>query len=407
MTLGEKIKTQRKALGLTLKQLAGEDFSYSMLSQIENNKANPSMDMLNQLAKKLGCPIHQLLTDTIPIPLHQLLKQCETFVQYGYERDSQLDVRLIELVDPYINAFTFSQYEEARIAELYCKSYFALHQTLLSDVLEQCERYYMSVQHVHNFVQVQLFKAQVLFQQAKYVEADVLLHRASKNLQDEEHTLLPEDELEILYLQAVIKSALGQYETAQFLLHSCFKLANEHSYYKKHARLLQQSIFVAIQLHNEYEATAQLSQFKRYVSFSGNYYEDGLYHYANFVVHNQFSKTSIQQEMEQFFDQQAKQPYTLSPIFKYEQAYNAWLQKDYETTIALLQNFEIPVYITHPLDQARLLEIQAVYYAALNSVGNRKEAVKGIIEVSQQLETLPPSTFKEAILTIYNEILHI
>ena len=52
MTLGEKIKAQRKALGLTLKQLAGEDFSYSMLSQIENNKANPSMDLLQQLDRK-------------------------------------------------------------------------------------------------------------------------------------------------------------------------------------------------------------------------------------------------------------------------------------------------------------------------------------------------------------------
>ena len=407
MTLGEKIKAQRKALGLTLKQLAGEDFSYSMLSQIENNKANPSMDMLQQLAKKLGCPIHQLLTDTISVPLHQLLNQCESFVQHGYERDSQLDYQLIELVDPYINAFTFTQYEEARITELYCKSYFSIHKIVLGNLLEQCERYYMSVQHIHHFVQVQLFKAQILLQQAKYDEADIQLHDALENIQAGNHTLLAEDELEFHYLQAVIKSALGQYELAQSLLNTCFTLANAHSYYKKHARLLQQSIFIAIQLHNENEAMTQLAQFKRYVAFTENYFEDGLYHYAKFVVHNQFSKTSIQQEMVQFFTQQAKQPYTLSPIFKYEQAYNAWLQNDYETTIALLQNFEIPVYMTHPLDQARLLEIKAVYYAALNQAGNRKEAVKGIIEVSQRFETLPPSSFKEAVQHIYNEILHI
>lgn len=407
MTLGEKIKAQRKALGLTLKQLAGDDFSYSMLSQIENNKANPSMDMLNQLAKKLGCPVHQLLTDTVSIPLQQLLKQCETLVQYGYERDPQLDLQLIELIEPYLYAFTFIQYEEIRITELYCKSYFAVHKTVPSDLLEQCELYYMAVQHTHHFVQVQLFKVQTLFQQAKYTEADLQIQHALKTIRNGEHTLIVEDELEIFYLQAVIKSAIGDYESAQSLLNTCFTLANDHSYYKKHARLFQHSIFVAIQLQNEVDAMAQLDQLKRYVAFTGNYFEDGLYHYAKFVVHNQFSKTSIQQEMELFFESQLEQPYTLSPIFKYEQAYNAWLQNDYETTNALLQNFEIPVYFTHPLDQARLLEVQAIYYDSLNHVGQRKEAVSGIIQVWQQFENLPLSTFKEAAQKIYAEILHL
>ena len=52
-SLGEKIKKRRKEMKLTLKQLAGTDFSYSLLSQIENDKANPSMETLHKLAEKL------------------------------------------------------------------------------------------------------------------------------------------------------------------------------------------------------------------------------------------------------------------------------------------------------------------------------------------------------------------
>ena len=73
--LGEKIKARRKQLGLTLKQLAGNDFSYSLLSQIENNKANPSMDTLQKLAQKLDMPISELLNNQSYIDYKSLLKK--------------------------------------------------------------------------------------------------------------------------------------------------------------------------------------------------------------------------------------------------------------------------------------------------------------------------------------------
>lgn len=60
MTLGERIKELRKERGLTLVELAGSKITKGMLSLIENNKSNPSMDTLEYLAETLGVSISYL-----------------------------------------------------------------------------------------------------------------------------------------------------------------------------------------------------------------------------------------------------------------------------------------------------------------------------------------------------------
>lgn len=52
--LGERIKTLRKELKMTQTDLAGSEMTKSMLSQIENNLAMPSMKNLQYLASRLG-----------------------------------------------------------------------------------------------------------------------------------------------------------------------------------------------------------------------------------------------------------------------------------------------------------------------------------------------------------------
>ena len=49
-TLGERIRTLRKQQKMTLEALAGTELTKGMLSLIENNKANPSMESLNYIA---------------------------------------------------------------------------------------------------------------------------------------------------------------------------------------------------------------------------------------------------------------------------------------------------------------------------------------------------------------------
>lgn len=98
MKVGEKIKKKRKELGLTLKQLSNKiDISISFLSDIENNRSNPSLDRLKEIAEGLECSVSYLLGEEVQedkkqyflednqkILIHEEIKQLlydESFVQ--------------------------------------------------------------------------------------------------------------------------------------------------------------------------------------------------------------------------------------------------------------------------------------------------------------------------------------
>ena len=57
MTLGNKIKSLRKSMKMTQKELAGDFITRNMLSRIENDSATPSMKTMEYLAMKLDKPI--------------------------------------------------------------------------------------------------------------------------------------------------------------------------------------------------------------------------------------------------------------------------------------------------------------------------------------------------------------
>lgn len=63
MTFGEKIKFERKKRGMTQSQLAGDTVTRNMISLIEKDMANPSLDTLRALANKLKLPLSYLVSD--------------------------------------------------------------------------------------------------------------------------------------------------------------------------------------------------------------------------------------------------------------------------------------------------------------------------------------------------------
>ncbi|MBQ8005809.1 MAG: helix-turn-helix transcriptional regulator, partial [Clostridia bacterium] len=60
MNIGEKIKNLRTSKLMTQKELAGEEITRNMLSQIENGSASPSLQTLRYLAARLGVPVGYL-----------------------------------------------------------------------------------------------------------------------------------------------------------------------------------------------------------------------------------------------------------------------------------------------------------------------------------------------------------
>ncbi len=79
-SLGTRIRNLRKERKLTLEALAGDRLTKGMLSQIENDKAKPSMESLDYIAERLGVKASELLEEIAPSTIRHLLEQVEIFL---------------------------------------------------------------------------------------------------------------------------------------------------------------------------------------------------------------------------------------------------------------------------------------------------------------------------------------
>jgi transcriptional regulator with XRE-family HTH domain len=67
VNVGRKIRELRKSRGLPLKQLAkGAGVSASLISQIENNRVDPSLSTLRKIGFTLGVPVFALVAESAP-----------------------------------------------------------------------------------------------------------------------------------------------------------------------------------------------------------------------------------------------------------------------------------------------------------------------------------------------------
>ena len=74
MELGIRLKQARLALGLSQRQLCGDEITRNMLSQIENGAARPSMDTLKYLAARLGKNVSYFLEEeTVTSPNQRVM----------------------------------------------------------------------------------------------------------------------------------------------------------------------------------------------------------------------------------------------------------------------------------------------------------------------------------------------
>ena len=84
MELGKRLKEARLALGLSQRQLCGEEITRNMLSQIENGAARPSMDTLKYLAGKLGKSVSYFLEEeTVTSPNQEVMARTREAFRLG------------------------------------------------------------------------------------------------------------------------------------------------------------------------------------------------------------------------------------------------------------------------------------------------------------------------------------
>ena len=170
--LGERIRKLRKQKKMTLEELAGAGLTKGMLSLIENNKANPSMESLAFIAEGLSVEVSELLEEISSQELMEVLEQAEKF--YNQENTADKYQQLINLIKPYIENLT-QGYESARLLEIYSRCLYNEKISGWQEFSNRAATMYDQMNLTAGRARITIFRAMVKFIDHAYTQALNLL----------------------------------------------------------------------------------------------------------------------------------------------------------------------------------------------------------------------------------------
>ncbi|MDA2422331.1 helix-turn-helix transcriptional regulator [Bacillus cereus] len=388
-TLGEKIKTLRKEKKLTQTELVGSELTKSMLSQIENGKATPSMKTLQYIAEKLECEMSFLL-----------------------EEDEGEIVELIQKMEPLIKA--------NKCDEVY-KTLLPIVQTELPSTLNTARLYkqfltgavIMNDYHIEYYVEtaVSIFEKYtlyrestetkllfyyMLFKRKKYKEclqmiATIRDEYKAKNLEMDLITHIQ------LYLkEAIILLAYGNYEKCEKVILDALAFSKKHQVYYKTDEFYRILSYQKVITADKEQYLYYIKKSEQFATFTEDILSiaiiDILKAYYYNTITNEY--TIALKHLEQFREKLKDEPiFQDDGLYYLEKGKSLYGLKSYKEALAILKHATIPDYMSHPLDQSWVLTAGSYRALCYIELQDKKSALKEAKEAVQAIDSYPDSIF--------------
>ncbi|QHV41885.1 helix-turn-helix transcriptional regulator [Bacillus cereus] len=388
-TLGEKIKTLRKEKKLTQTELVGSELTKSMLSQIENGKATPSMKTLQYIAEKLKCEMSFLL-----------------------EEDEGEIVELIQKMEPLIKA--------NKCDEVY-KTLLPIVQTELPSTLNTARLYkqfltgavIMNDYHIEYYVEtaVSIFEKYtlyrestetkllfyyMLFKRKKYKEclqmiATIRDEYKAKNLEMDLITHIQ------LYLkEAIILLAYGNYEKCEKVILDALAFSKKHQVYYKTDKFYRILSYQKVITADKEQYLYYIKKSEQFAIFTEDILSiaiiDILKAYYYNTITNEY--TIALKHLEQFREKLKDEPiFQDDGLYYLEKGKSLYGLKRYKEALAILKHATIPDYMSHPLDQSWVLTAGSYRALCYIELQDKKSALKEAKEAVQAIDSYPDSIF--------------
>ncbi|MEH7383497.1 helix-turn-helix transcriptional regulator [Bacillus sp. JJ1533] len=404
--LGERIRKLRKQKKLTLEELAGTKLTKGMLSLIENNKANPSMESLTYIAERLEIELSQLLNEVNFDELQDILDQAEKIFVLEHEKNLDKYQKLITLIEPFVSQLN-QGYVAARLLELYGYSLYWEKQGDWKQPLEQAAHLYDQMNVTTKRTSIAVFRGLVYFLDYKYEEALTTILHERKEIENKHVFIDPVSRLDLDYQEAILYFAVGDIESAKRVMEDAISFSQKNKIFyliDDLYRLAAAYSMMAndLELHEYY-----LTKLKQYAEFSDDkmskissqlFYIESL----NSVKHDYSEALKI---VDQFLASPEFQQQQLKEWFYLEKGKALRGLGRYQEAIDYFNQVEVPDYHRHPFDLSQFYLKETHKAQCLVELGNLNEALKAAKKAVDLFDALPDSPYKKLSEETYHKIM--
>lgn len=401
-TLGERIKKLRKEKGLTLQTLAGSGLTKGMLSLIENNKANPSMESLSYIAEQLGVDKNELLEEIPTSELRELLQEVERLYRKEMENFSEGFPQIVEKIEPYVAKLPY-RYESARLLELYSRSLYYAKKEDWQPPLSQAEEMYEGLHLMNNSADIHMFRGTLKFNEHNYHEALAMIQDSRKSFEERDAVLDSLKKLDFDFVEAILYFAIGEDEDAVRIMNEAVEYSKEHQVFYKMNDLYRVMSFHAILKNDQQAKDYYVHKLRLLAEFSDDEKIDITLdlleaHYLNSFTHEYEKAEAIvdkilkkyeEDEISQFFLEKGKSLYG---------------QGHLDEALVWLKRHKIWEYLHHPYDLSMNYEKDAYMALIYERQGQHELAVRHAEIAKENILPMLELPYKKFILDVHQQI---
>lgn len=400
-TLGERIRTIRKQQKMTLEALAGDQLTKGMLSLIENNKANPSMDSLTYIAERLGVEVAELMEEVSPQEIRDLLSKVEILHHTEYDKVTDEYEQIIDLVKPFLEKLN-DGYEAARLLEIYSRTLYVEKKHGWEQCSDKAAQIYDRLNLIPRLAAVGMLRALVKFTEHNYTSSLEILLQERKAIEARNMYIDPLTRLDFDYYEAALNFAVGKPDEAIRVMKSGIEFSRKEQVFYRIDHLYRMATFNAMMNGDEESRKYYIRKLELYAEFSDD--EEYLF-FNNFIkVHylTTYKKAYAEAfELIQNFFKEDKLSALYVSFATFEKGKALYGIKKYEEALSCFKEVKIADYVHHPFDLSIFYEKDA--YAALCylSLGDKKKAITAIRKAVANVDPMPYTPYKKFIMETF------
>ncbi|MEW9051538.1 MAG: helix-turn-helix transcriptional regulator [Neobacillus sp.] len=401
--LGERIRQIRKSKKMTLEALAGAELTKGMLSLIENNKANPSMESLNYIAKRLGVEITDLLEEVSSIELRDILEKAEKLFNTDQKKLPDKHKQLITLIEPHISNLP-QGYEGARLLDIFGRS-------LCLEKQEGWENYYQRAAAIYDDMNltakragIGIFRAMVKFIEHHYSDSLHILLSERGDIEARHAYMDPMTRVDFDYHEAILHFATGDSTSAEDVMEKAIQYSKEHRIYYRIDDLYRLACLHAIMKKDLEKKNYYQTKLKLFGEFAED--QNAIVFYDFFEVMCLISEDQNYRKALEIIETHLLDP-------KMEEYYGLWYPEKGKALYGLgkfaealhyFDKVEIPDYAHHPFDLSLLYIVDSYKALCHMEMENAEEAVQLAKRAVENLAPLPDTLYKNFAIDTYHSI---